>query len=102
MKLVYVKWQDSRHGLTRWQFMDEMDDDPLEVVTAESVGFVLREDDAALHIAANIWDHEKHRQFSCDIQIPKSAILDLQEIVRNERAERQCEGGRPWQPVGVL
>lgn len=67
-KPVYIEWVDSQTSNTGWVF-DEAIEDP-EPLLVRSVGFVIRENDAALALAQN----DGHDQYSHVLVIPKSAI----------------------------
>ncbi len=80
-QLVEIEWIDSRGGFSEWQFLNEYKDE-LTVYTIRSVGYVLREDDQVIHIAAHVHidPNDGEVVFCGDIQIPKVSIQEMWEI----------------------
>lgn len=79
-RLVQVRWHDAAGVSENWQDVDALEDHPLEDYIIDSVGFVLRESETVLHIAPHLHSGKKNDQYCGDMEIPKSAILDIWEI----------------------
>lgn len=77
-RLLFVHWSDAKGCSPNWQFAEDLEHFPLERYEIDSVGFLLREDDESLHIAPHM--HHKEGHYCGDMQIPKSAIIDIWEI----------------------
>lgn len=74
MKLVFIKWIDSKSGSPEWEFLNEIE--PLKPVICESVGFLLADADDYKTLTSTfgggqIWGR---------ITIPTCAIIDFKEI----------------------
>lgn len=78
-ELCWIQWEDSRSGSPLWQFVEE-DDPPPTVCIVESVGYVIAETDTSILLAANVVVDGADPQYSCDMTIPVSAVLDRQWI----------------------
>lgn len=78
---VEILWIDSRSGYSEWQFLNEYKDE-LTTYVIRSVGFVLREDDRIIHIAAHVHvdPNDGDIVFSGDVQIPKVSIQKIWDI----------------------
>ena len=64
-----ITWLDSRYVTCGWMARESCED--LDVVTAQTAGFVVKEDEECVVIAQNISDH----QVSSIMVIPKKCII---------------------------
>jgi len=79
-ELCWIRWEDSKCGHAHWQFIEESAPPPTTVCIVESVGYVIAETENSILLASNVVVHGADPQYSCDITIPKTAILDRQWI----------------------
>lgn len=78
-RLVKITWQDSRHPFSGWQWVDEMKE--IEPTICESVGWLVKEDEKVLILAASITtDSDGDSQVSGVVDIPKRAIDDVEDL----------------------
>lgn len=80
MKPVYIRWKDSRGVSDHWQRVSRLDGKPLEYCIVESMGFIIRQNKDAIHIAPHMIFDSEDTQFCGDMQIPKSAIIEILDI----------------------
>lgn len=78
-KLLFIRWHDACGAGSQWQFIDDLESEPLRDYIVHSVGYLLRENDSVIHIAPHF--ESKEGNYCGDMQIPKSAIIDMWEIV---------------------
>lgn len=81
-KLVLIEWEDSALGPQGWKFLSDID---FNISMASSVGFIIKEDEKKIVLAANIFNKEESEadtdiQLSNYIIIPKSAIRNRREL----------------------
>ncbi len=78
-KLLYIRWHDAAGCGPNWEHIFDLYDRPLIDFVIDSVGFVLQETDTVIHIAPHL-NTVRDGQYCGDMQIPKSAIIDIWEI----------------------
>lgn len=74
MKLVMVKWEDSRQPSSCWEWLHEYQPDPMPVIV--SVGWLVRDETDFIVLAPNMSREEKP-QVSGMFQIPKRAVVHM-------------------------
>lgn len=72
MKLVFIKWLDSKSGPAGWEYLEDLD--PLIPVTCKSVGFLIEDNKLYKTIASTVGGG----QVLGRITIPSCSILKLQ------------------------
>ena len=80
MKLVNVKWVDSFGVTSSWEDIDDID---ISEMVVKSVGYVVKESDDCIAIAANITmgDHTVCRPQACGVMtIPIVTIVEMKEM----------------------
>jgi hypothetical protein len=79
--VTFIKWVDSVSSLGHWIVPDEL---KFEERYCYSIGYVIKENDKLLYIAAhvsfNIDDKEKYDQIAGEILIPKCSIIERNVI----------------------
>ncbi len=79
---VYVKWKDASHPAGRWQ--NERDDELEPVLDCEAGGFMIKQTEDFLIVAAAIAYHEdvETPSFTSEITIPMCAVSEIRVIER--------------------
>ena len=82
LQKVHVTWVDSSGGDTGWEVVESLDDVHGNIITCESLGWILKETDEILTIAHNVSDGHSNAeaQFTMGMTIPKVAIIKRKNI----------------------
>lgn len=78
--VTFIKWVDSVTSVGRWITPDEL---KLDEHFCYSIGYVIKENDKLLYIAAHVSfdeDQESYEQISGEMIIPKCSILERKII----------------------
>lgn len=78
--LLYIRWHDAAGVSADWQHLGDLDGKPLKDYVVDSVGFVLRETENVIHLGPHFHEDGSNSQYCGDMQIPKSAIIEIWEI----------------------
>lgn len=81
-QLVHIRWRDSKGCHSNWQPLEDLNGEAIRDCIVDSVGFIIRETDTAIHIAPHIHiDGDEGEGVYCgDMQIPKAMIIEEWEI----------------------
>lgn len=72
--LILVHWQDSKQPTAAWLFTNELP--PLKIAEAETVGFLVAEDEEIIMLAQSIANANQDDEQACGLmQIPKRCIV---------------------------
>ncbi len=75
-ELLYIRWHDAKGCHSDWQHLEDLDGQPLKDYIIDSVGFVVRETDTAIHIAPHLHVDGDEGHYCGDMQIPKAMIIE--------------------------
>lgn len=84
-KMMLIEWADSRQPTSGWAFLDDADQHTY--CRCYSIGFVVREDQEMIALAANMADIEDKPQTTGVIVIPRVAVLKRTELTSSSRPE---------------
>jgi len=79
-KLLHIRWHDAKGCHADWQHLEDLVDLPDADYLVDSVGFVIRETDTVIHLAAHLHVEGDDGHYCGDMQIPKAVIIEMWEI----------------------
>jgi hypothetical protein len=79
VNLVVVHWLDSRQPVSQWMRADDLPE--FSAVPIQSVGWLLRQDEAMTVLAANLGDVDSdEQQVSGIMQIPTCCVTSVSDL----------------------
>lgn len=85
-KMVLIKWVDSSTGrINSW--IDRHEYEPILVISAITIGFVIDEDTNMVHIAHSI----SKDQYMGEIAIPKCSIISMTDIPIDKNDDKRTD-----------
>ena len=96
MRLVFLKWLDSKGGFRHWMSVEELV--AMDCCHCESVGWLIREPGGEFHsyiVAPHVWKDagtQKVNEGDGAMVIPACAVLEVRELLKLPGVEAQTGG----------